>query len=284
MALYTGTISYVELKPQIVYNKRIGWTQVRTFSGPYIILNDLGLKIKNQDTNVVNIDLSQPDATGEAKLVVSYAIDILEIWTLTSMDLEKDLWWKPQVREIFDNINGSGIGGFYMLAIKAGFEFGFHTGYTLSEMLVGTFQPTNQNMVALRAAWALLSTAQKTIMTNMYNTLGMSITHYPVSGWIVNKASLVDTFASTYDVHTTYLNLIFTNTDLLTVFDPNDSCPDYIKNSLPATTYSGSIANTNFYMYKSINIEQQNNGRFMVHQQWWFAEDYSKFIYTLYTP
>lgn len=288
MSLYTGTIPYTELKPEITYNKREGWRQIRTFTGPYVILNDLGLKIKNQDTNVIQVDVSQQDPSGEARLTATYAIEELQTWTFSSYDFEKDLWWKPNVKAIFDNINkpATGKGGFVMQSIKWGFEYSFRSGKTLTQMLNDSDVLLNEpvRIAVFRTSWNSLSAGQQTIMTQLYDSLGLAATHYPVSGWCLNKVSLVDTFTETYEVWPTYLNLLFTDTDLKTVFDKQGTLPTYISNIMPLTVLSGSIPVENFYLYKSLNVEQQANGRFMVHQQWWYAEDYSKFIYTLYTP
>lgn len=292
MAQYNGPYSYVEYKPELIWNQRNGWQKLRTFHGIYNVLSALAENTrvlhestKNsanpQESGLFDIDLSQPDPSGYAVLKITYLRDLMYQWTLTQNLIETSLYLQSGSINFVNDLPGATLEdkSVQYTRLVNGVELAFNQGATFTFMLTG--DPTgitsytaqdSQSISYFRNTYNLLNAGQKDyVKYNLYSVRLKGIDSFPVIQQVLKKQYVFGDYDLPLpDIDNGVINRAYSRLAIANHFGgPGTPIPTTIYNQMPDY----------YWIFVGVETQLLNTGKIQATAEWWYANNYEPIIY-----
>jgi hypothetical protein len=258
-------IPIIELKPEISFDPRSGYSIVRRWRGTEY---QIDLLATSYEFRGFRVERTPSDNGGKSFLRVYFGAEetwppdkpLVDKWSKRGNNLEKSLWSLPKVKaELAKVTNPQDYGKVALL--KADVE-GFAKGDTKTTDDKGKSQ-------LLNLAWIDAECNSVGMDLNVIHGLIGAFARgeeaFPVSQFVLMRTQII-TFNSTIEPDETNVDKIFTTSGMKTLFP---SIPDKIKNQMKE----------GFWLKQTPTEDQVASDKIQIEYEWWFAEYYDPFIY-----
>jgi hypothetical protein len=285
---YYGSLK-VEIIPRTSWNNRTGYAKERTFSGEYNSLlktyNDLYASATEKAAGLVNLELSKPDPSGHSILTATYLEDQTYQWTLQSNTIENSVYLHPKYYAMMKSlaVNEVSQSVKYNVMIN-GIELGKTKGMMLGELV--TYVPkTSKELSSTESSslsrfqylWPTLTAPQQDSASALYVIRSRNQDTYNTNQVVLRKQTLLanwDVNANPFVPNTAPLF-----TELVDSMMTKEFINQWFAQSTPIPTSIYSALQSNYYLYVGPIVEQQNTGKLLVTQEFWYVPQYEQNIY-----
>jgi hypothetical protein len=258
-------VSIIELKPDISFDPRLGYSIVRQWRGTEYQIDQLATFYEFRGFRV---ERTANNNGGKCSMRVYFGSQegwpadqpIIDRWSKRGNDLEKTLWALPHVRKELDKVTNPD--DFGQLALfKADVE-GFVRGETHTTDIDGKRQPLTIAFILAAADSVGMS---RDVIKALIGAFARGEEAFLVSQCVLVRTQIIAT-NSTIEADETNVDKIFT-TDGMKILFP--LIPEKIKNQMKP----------GYWLKKTPTEEQTGSDRITVEYEWWFADFYDRFIY-----
>lgn len=258
-------IAIIELKPEISFDPRSGYSIVRRWRGTEY---QIDLLATFYEFRGFRVERTPSDNGGKSFLRVYFGAEetwpddkpIIDKWSKRGNDLEKHLWSLPKVKAELAKVTVPE--DYQKLALlKADIE-GFAKGDTKTTDDDGKTQKLNLAWIDRECNSVGMDL---TIMHGLIGAFTRGEEAYPVSQCVLIRTQIIPS-NSKLEADETNVDKIFTTDGMKTLFP---TIPQKIKNQMKP----------GYWLKKTPTEDQVASDKIQIEYEWWFAEYYDPFIY-----
>jgi hypothetical protein len=258
-------IAIIELKPEISFDPRTGYSIVRRWKGTEY---QIDLLATFYEFRGFRVERTPNDNGGKSFLRVYFGADetwnpdvpLIDKWSKRGNDLEKTLWALPHVRAELDKVTNPDDYG-QLALFKADLE-GFVRGETQTTDVDGKKQKLTIQFI-LDSANSVGMNLE--VIKGLIGAFARGEEAFPVSQCVLIRTQIITT-SSPIEADETNVDKVFTTDGMKSLFP---TIPNKIKNQM----------RPGYWLKKTPTEDQVGSDKIQIDYEWWFAEFYDRFIY-----
>jgi hypothetical protein len=265
MKFYGQTLT--ELQPEISYDPQSGYSVARRWQGSHDEIETAAFVYRELNYRT---EPQHPENGGYSSLRVYFSAPdnwsddrpLADKWTRKGNDLEKSLWYLPKVRAEFNKIDMTEPVNLHNVVLFKNDVESYVKGERSTTTVDGKKVNLDWNFLEVNARLGL--GIDSTVIRDLIGALARGEESFPVSQTVLMRTLIVHGNSS-IKANKENIDKIFTTNGL--------------KASLPIPETIKFELEDGFWLKKTPTTEQIASDKFEINYEWWFAEQYDKFIY-----
>jgi hypothetical protein len=272
MSAFHGITGLVELPSIVNWDPRAGDTLQRRYRGTRAECEFGAVSLRALKTRY---SIEQPEVGGYAVLNVFASVDddadpsvpLSSEWELVGEDLEKSIWVHPKWIAIAAKLRVGKDGESWWVAyFRSQIETLARGEATFTDREGVEFDLSRASIISDVDAIAGLTTAEERNLGQLIDDLCDGVESWPISRYVLRNSKIVAA-NTTIKLSYTGVGKMYTTAKL----SRTEDIDQVILGTLP----------TGYWLKRTPTLRVSGSAKYQMTQEWWHADDYSKFLYDL---